>query len=328
MNRSRLIEIGVFLVLYLGAAGDRGLAQQPPSQSNDGRASARSSDEIPLSNLLAKARQKKRPFFSLMPESANTNLTGPIFSIAPAAVPILPVTGTGTLGRLTKWSGFNANNSVIGDSTIYEDKFGMVGIGTDSPTSKMTVAGLIESKGTNGGVKFPDGTVQTTSASGALRAVVHDQTLMGGGTAASPLGIASPLMVRDLDNPARQPVTFSRNLGDDPFTVPAGKRLVIEFVSGIIRLVDGDELRDSKVFPIRITDSIQSSSTVHFIVGNSIEVSFGSRSFGVSQMLRLYAGPGSLVQVFPSNTISFGQLTVSGYFVDVVNDIPANSQSR
>jgi len=39
---------------------------------------------------------------------------------------------------------------------------GNVGIGTDNPTSKLTVNGVIES--TNGGFKFPDGTVQVTAA--------------------------------------------------------------------------------------------------------------------------------------------------------------------
>jgi hypothetical protein len=122
-------------------------------------------------------------------------------------------------------------------------------------------------------------------------------------------------------------VTFFKTTSDsDPFTVPAGKRLVIEFVSGVIRVVDGDELRDSKVFPIRITDPGQSSGTLHFIVGNAIEVSFGSRSFGISQTLRLYAGPESLVQLFPSNAISFGQLTVSGYLVDVDDATPVSSR--
>ena len=40
-----------------------------------------------------------------------------------------------------------------------------IGIGTTAPTSRLTVTGTIES--TTGGIKFPDGTIQTTAASGS-----------------------------------------------------------------------------------------------------------------------------------------------------------------
>jgi hypothetical protein len=52
--------------------------------------------------------------------------------------------------------------------------------------------GLIESMGGGGGVKFPDGTVETTSAAGALFGVAHDGTLQGAGTLATPLGLGNP----------------------------------------------------------------------------------------------------------------------------------------
>src|SRR5215831_9997095 len=84
-------------------------------------------------------------------------------ALTPAAGGNLPVIGGGTFGHITKWTGFGTN-SVIGDSTIFEDKLGKVGIGTDSPESKLTVAGMIET--TTGGLKFPDGTVQTSAALG------------------------------------------------------------------------------------------------------------------------------------------------------------------
>jgi hypothetical protein len=71
-----------------------------------------------------------------------------------------PVVGSGTLGRLPKWIG-STGSSVIGDSMIFEDKFGQVGIGTDTPTSRLTVSGMIET--TLGGYKFPDGSIQTTA---------------------------------------------------------------------------------------------------------------------------------------------------------------------
>jgi hypothetical protein len=77
---------------------------------------------------------------------------------------------------------------VVGDSYITEDKFGNVGIGTATPTSPLTVQGMIEIR--FGGLRFPDGTVQTSAPS---TNVSHNTTLAGDGTAASPLGVAVPL---------------------------------------------------------------------------------------------------------------------------------------
>jgi hypothetical protein len=117
----------------------------------------------------------------------------------------LPVHGGGTTGRLTKWTGFNSTASYIGDSIISESKTGLVGIGTDAPTSKLTVQGMIHT--TLGGYKFPDGTVQTTAAVSGLQSIIHDGTLKGDGTQASPLGVAVPL---NLDGPLS--VVNSNNL--------------------------------------------------------------------------------------------------------------------
>src|SRR5262245_6711959 len=75
--------------------------------------------------------------------------------LSPAATPQLPVAGGGTLGRVTKWTCFTSSNSATGDTSILEDKFGNVGIGTDTPTSKLTVAGMIQTK--LGSIKFPAG---------------------------------------------------------------------------------------------------------------------------------------------------------------------------
>ena len=89
----------------------------------------------------------------------------------------LPVVGGGTIGRLPKWTGFTSANSVVSDSTIFEDKYGLVGIGTDTPSSKLTVQGMIET--TMGGYKFPDGTVQTSAGLAAGQAVMSLNGLKG-----------------------------------------------------------------------------------------------------------------------------------------------------
>jgi hypothetical protein len=105
------------------------------------------------------------------------------------AVSSTAVTGSGTPGRLARWTG-SGTSFVLGDSSIAEDKYGKIGIGTTVPTSKLTVQGMIET--TVGGYKFPDGTIQTSAAIG-LSSIFHDSTLFGDGTSGSPLGLAVPL---------------------------------------------------------------------------------------------------------------------------------------
>jgi len=134
-------------------------------------------------------------FRLIRPSYARTRSGAGTFNLAPAwAGPVLPVTGSGSIGKLTKWLGFTSGNSLIGDSSIFEDKAGLVGIGTTTPTSNLTVAGVIES---TGGFKFADGTVQTT---GGLASIFHDATLSGIGTSNSPLALAVPLNLSDSSN--------------------------------------------------------------------------------------------------------------------------------
>jgi hypothetical protein len=154
---------------------------------------------LKFSDLPAQSRRARRAGFALMPSRSSDNASAPGFSFTLMAGPNLAVLGSGTVGRLTKWTGISSSNSFIGDSTIFESKLGLVGIGTDTPTSKLTVAGTIQSL--SGGFQFPDGTIQTTSAAGSLFSVAHDATLVGNGTSSLPLGVAIPLILNGSVDP-------------------------------------------------------------------------------------------------------------------------------
>ena len=159
-------------------------------------------------------------------QTTTTNQHAVKKGITAASPPLVPVTGGGTIGKLPKWIGTNPDNGfVLGDSVITQTSGGLIGIGTATPTSTLTVNGIIEA---TGGFKFPDGTIQNTAfdpnkvvrslnglrgdlivAAGAnitvtpsggntltiaapdvLTSVAHNATLTGNGTAISPLGIA------------------------------------------------------------------------------------------------------------------------------------------
>jgi trimeric autotransporter adhesin len=185
-------------------------AQTPASKRTDNR--FRNPAEFRLDLFRFPARRQSlssRPAgFSLTPGASAGLMT------TPAAGPNLTVMGSGTLGRLPKWTGFTSSHSIIGDSTIFEDKFGNVGIGTDSPTSRLTVVGTIAA---TGGFKFPDGTVQTTAG---ITNVIHDTTLRGNGTAASPLGVAVPLFLTGATG-ASNPILTVSNISDGGVGVSA-----------------------------------------------------------------------------------------------------------
>ncbi|HEU4386175.1 MAG TPA: hypothetical protein VFV34_00150 [Blastocatellia bacterium] len=142
---------------------------------------------------------------------ARLNLAPSSFVAPAASAPNLPVFGVGTVGKLTKWSGFTGSNAVVADSNIYEEKSGKVGIGTTTPTSLLTVQGMIE---TFGGIRFPDGTTQTSSAQGSLLTVSHNPTLAGDGTVLSPLGIGLPLLLSGVANFSPLVLVANNGAGD------------------------------------------------------------------------------------------------------------------
>jgi hypothetical protein len=217
-----------------------------------------------------------------------------------------PVTGSGTADKVAKWIG--------GDSAITEDKFGKVGIGTTLPTSELTVDGTIET--TAGGVKFPDGTVQTTAALSGLAAVTHDGTLTGSGTPASPLSVASPAMQPFQTSFA---VNFPPNLGEAVATVsvPPGKRLIIKFVSVRISVAVG---ATATVYFLTTGGGANSASD-HLALTQQGQVSPISSEFTASQPVEVFADPGTAIKFvflrFPdASPIGDAVGSIHGYLVD------------
>jgi len=97
-------------------------------------------------------------------------------------------TMTGTLNLPT-------NGLTVGTDQLVASG-GNVGVGTSSPAQKLSVAGTVES--TTGGFKFPDGTTQTSAASGGIE---PGDTLVTGRTLSSPAFITEPGLYLKTDYP-------------------------------------------------------------------------------------------------------------------------------
>jgi carbonic anhydrase/acetyltransferase-like protein (isoleucine patch superfamily) len=95
--------------------------------------------------------------------------------------------GTTTVGSYVSvsggWLGTLSNHPLHffingGEPRMTVDTTGNIGIGTITPNSKLAVAGLIES--TTGGIKFPDGSIQTTAGGGGGGGILNQTTLQAG----------------------------------------------------------------------------------------------------------------------------------------------------
>jgi hypothetical protein len=135
---------------------------------------------------------------------------------------------------------------------------------------------------------------------------------------------SEPVPVRDADNPARQPIQRSFSLTSsfqpEPYTVPDGKRLVIEHVSGEVTSGATCKALYGSVLTSVTTDGTEVASTHRFPLSAT---PLPNRTV-FSQQVRLYADPNTNVRggAFGHDgtnncTVDRFSLLISGYLVDV-----------
>ena len=128
--------------------------------------------------------------------------------------------------------------------------------------------------------------------------------------------------IHDVDNPARQPwacgianytsAVTNRNQFSCP-AVPAGKRLVIEFVSLRIELPAGVQIDGLSL--IATTAGV---SHAHYAI--LIASPANNQRYNVAQLTRIYADPGTTVSGLVEGTVSSDLVvlgTLSGYLVNL-----------
>jgi hypothetical protein len=125
---------------------------------------------------------------------------------------------------------------------------------------------------------------------------------------------STPIPVKDVDHQPRQVAQFTLFVpGPDTYTVPAGKQLVIEFVSGSLKVNSSDP----NVFGEALLTGSGASGFTHVFAATVTSYENGVPApsrFAFTQACRIYASAGSQVQLHGGFIL--GSINVSGYLVD------------
>lgn len=129
---------------------------------------------------------------------------------------------------------------------------------------------------------------------------------------------------KDVDNPARQPIQsdtvlqmpdVTKDITGTLFHVPLKKRLVIEFVSAEVSILENEK------FVMRIQTKLNGAIVNHFMAPNFVGKEFNNDIFVVSEQTRLYADPGTDVSIQIHRNAGGGigdiESSISGYLVDI-----------
>ena len=128
----------------------------------------------------------------------------------------------------------------------------------------------------------------------------------------------NPVLVRDVDEQGREPIqisggiTFDSNgVANQPvFPVPAGKQFVVEYVSARVTVQPGLILDQFEIW----------TNAGGNLPHHMIAIPQGNTGVSlISQPVRFYAGPETLVSIFVRSTIKkaagSGNLSLTGYLV-------------
>lgn len=104
------------------------------------------------------------------------------------------------------------------------------------------------------------------------------------------------------------------------YTVPTGKRLVVEYADGTLSMIAGG----TQGLGLQVVDGDADTRFVlpltHSTVGDDLLRDHAAFEYRGAQMMRLYAGPGATIVVHASRNnpvgTASGRLTLAGYLVD------------
>jgi hypothetical protein len=153
-------------------------------------------------------------------------------------------------------------------------------------------------------------------------------SLAGGTSVGISNSASAPVLVRDVDNPGRHPVTFTDSVSiadgsyagfsTGAFTPPSGKRLVLEYVAGLVALQPGQKAWVKMLTPVG-NGSYEHALTI-VPQGNFSPLYAFPELFSINQQLRVYADGIGSVSVGLTRNANTGpatlNVTFSGFLLD------------
>lgn len=189
-----------------------------------------------------------------------------------------------------------------------------VGIGTTNPTNKLVVAGTIQSS--SGGYMFPDGSVQTTSATGSASQWTTSGTNIYYNNGNVGIGTTSPTQALEVVGAAKATTILA---GDGSATSPSvtfGSSTNTGIYNGGAAIIR---------FSVGGTERAYLNSSG--LVLNSTKLQFGSNGTAAAPLIS-YAGASTTGLYFPtSNTIGFSVSSADAMRIDSTGNVGIGTTS-